>query len=94
MTICRSSPFNPLAAGGALHVRNFLCLTSVAANAFRRGHLAVGPAFQIIVDLSHIDPELLEALNPIGRLRLPEMPIGRPDPDALAFHRAKIFLVA
>lgn len=82
----------PLANGGALHVSNFLCLEFTAASAFRRGHIAIGKGFELIPDLSRIDPELLERLNPIGRLRLPEADIARPDPSALAFHRTSIFL--
>jgi len=82
----------PLAAGGALHVHNFLCLSPAAADAFRRGHLAVGPGLELLADLSRIDPELLERLSPIGRLAVPESPVARPDPEALAFHRSHIFL--
>lgn len=39
--------------------------------AFERGHLTIGPNYSFLVDLQHIDPEFLERLNPIGRLRLP-----------------------
>ncbi|WP_323013565.1 hypothetical protein [Devosia sp.] len=82
----------PLVAGGALHVSNFLCLSPAAANAFHRGHLAVGPGLELLADLSRIDPELLERLNPQGRLRVPDNPLTHPDPQALAFHRHHIFL--
>ena len=82
----------PLVLGGALHVSNFLSLSAQAASAFRGGLLTVGKNLELIADLSRIDPELLESLNPIGRLRAPEPAIAQPDPLALAFHRANIFL--
>jgi predicted restriction endonuclease len=82
----------PLVAGGALHVSNFLCLEQSAALAFRQGHIAIGNRYELLVDLSRLDPELLERLNPPGRLRLPEAGIARPDLSALAYHRANVFL--
>ena len=84
----------PLFAGGALHVSNFLCLEAAAAQAFRRGHVTIGPEYELIVDLSRIDPELLERLNPLGRLNLPGAEVGRPDKAALEFHRSRIFRAA
>ena len=84
----------PLASGGALHVSNFLCLETAAADAFRQGHVSVGKSLGLIVDLSRIDPELLERINPLGRLRLPESEIARPDAAALAYHRHNVFLGA
>lgn len=82
----------PLADGGGLHVSNFLCLSDAAKTAFEAGHLAIGPALELLVDLSRIDPELLERLNPLGRLRQPEGVQAQPDPHALAWHRNAVFL--
>ncbi|ODT77441.1 MAG: hypothetical protein ABS76_27025 [Pelagibacterium sp. SCN 64-44] len=85
-------PIRQRADGGSLHVSNFLCLSPAAANAFQRGHVAVGPGLELLVDLSRVDPELLEKLNPQGRLLVPENPLARPDPLALGFHRQHVFL--
>lgn len=85
-------PIRPLTMGGALHVDNFLCLDGDAGAAFRSGHLAVGPAYQVIADLSRVDPELLEALHPLGRLLRPDPNLSQPDLKAFAFHREHIFL--
>ena len=82
----------PRDAGGELRVGNFLCLSKAADRAFMAGHLTVGRGYEIIVDLSRVDPELLEALNPSGKLALPEDPKAAPDPEALAFHRSRVFL--
>ena len=82
----------PLAAGGVLHVSNFLCLERRAADAFRAGHIAVCPRHELIVDLSRIDPELLERLNPLGKLRLPQSEVAQPMQSALDFHREHVFL--
>ena len=45
--------------------------TLEAIHAFERGHIAIGPRYNFLVDLEFIDPEFLERLNPIGRLRVP-----------------------
>jgi len=84
-------PIKPPMAGGPLHVSNYLCLAKAAAEAFRLGHFAVGPHLELIVDLSRIDPDLVERLNADGRLRAPQEK-ARPDPESLSFHRAEIFL--
>jgi hypothetical protein len=54
--------------------------------AFERGHLAVGPSYNFLVDLEHISPEFLDRLNPIGRLRLPSDPAYAPSQIALTPH--------
>ncbi|MET3923966.1 hypothetical protein [Devosia sp. 2618] len=82
----------PLTAGGMLHVSNFLCLERHAAEAFRDGYISVGPGLELIVDLSQLDPELLERLNPLGKLTLPQVEIAHPDRTAIAFHREHVFL--
>jgi predicted restriction endonuclease len=85
------SAIQPLEAGGTLDVSNFIALSADADIAFQRGHLSVGPDFGLLADLSRIDPELLERLNPNGRLRLPADERAWPNEDRLAFHRADIF---
>lgn len=54
--------------------------------AVERGHLAIGPRYNLLVDLERIDPELAERLNPIGRLRLPEDSALRPSLGAMTPH--------
>jgi hypothetical protein len=60
------------------------CLEAI--HAYERGYLALGPRYNFLVDLERIDPELLEALNPIGRLNLPPDPALRPSQAALTPH--------
>ena len=88
------TPLRPRDAGGSLQVSNFLCLSAEAHRAFEAGHLTIGPGYEIIVDLSRLDPELLTRLNPDGRLALPSDPAAAPDPEGLAFHRSQVFLRA
>jgi hypothetical protein len=57
-----------------------------AIHAYERGHLALGPRYNFLVDLETIDPELLEALNPIGRLATPSDPSFYPSQAALTPH--------
>ena len=85
-------PIRPLSMGGSIHVDNCLCLNKAAAMAFSAGHVGIGRAHGLLVDLSRIDPELLEAFHPLGRLLVPNPELANPDPGALAFHREHIFL--
>ncbi|MEP7239686.1 MAG: hypothetical protein ABI697_02260 [Devosia sp.] len=66
---------------------DFVPATIDAIYAYERGHLALGPTYNFIVDLAAISPELLEQLNPIGRLRLPAPPYPAPSQSAVRAHR-------
>jgi hypothetical protein len=57
-----------------------------AIHAYERGHLALGPRYNFLVDLETIDPEFLERLNPIGRLSAPPDPKIYPSQAALTPH--------
>ena len=57
-----------------------------AIHAYERAHLALGPRYNFLVDLETIDPELLERLNPIGRLTAPSDPAFYPSQAALTPH--------
>jgi hypothetical protein len=61
-----------------------------AIYAYERGHLALGQRHEFIVALDRIDPELLEALAPTGRLRLPDRTMFYPDPELLRAHRLAV----
>lgn len=68
------------------------CLEAI--HAYERGHLALGPRYNFLVDMETIDPELLEALNPIGRLTAPSDPSFYPShiamtPHLIAFMRSR-----
>ena len=47
--------------------------------------------FSIVVDFRQIDPELLERINPDGRLLVSDNPLLCPTPENLAWHRRHIF---
>jgi hypothetical protein len=79
----------PAPDGGTLHPGNFILLSDMAAHAFFLGHVAVWSDFRLVADLSTIDPELLETLNPDGWLTLPNT--NPPDADALRWHRENVF---
>jgi hypothetical protein len=57
-----------------------------AIHAYERGHLALGPRYNFLVDMETIDPELLEALNPLGRLAAPSDPSFYPSQSAMTAH--------
>ncbi|KKB11828.1 hypothetical protein VE25_10685 [Devosia geojensis] len=85
------TPIRPLSEDGPVHVTNCLVLTPPAAEAFEAGHLAVAGDFRVIVDVHRIDPDLLEAINPLGRLAVPQDESLRPDRRHLAWHRRRFF---
>jgi len=74
-----------------LHLNNLLLLSPAAETAFREGHLTIRDDFSLAVDLRRIDPELLERLNPDGRLRVPDNPLLQPSAMNLAWHRRWVF---
>lgn len=74
-----------------LHLNNLLLLSPAAETAFRHGHVTVRDDFSLVVDLRRIDPELLERLNPDGRLHVPVNPLLRPSAINLAWHRRWVF---
>ena len=75
------APAAPMAAG------RLIPAMPDAAYAYERGHLALGSRFEFLVALDRIDPELLERLNPIGRLAMPADPAFAPDSRLLKAHR-------
>ena len=54
--------------------------------AFERGHLAIGPRYNFLIDLEYVDPEFAEGLNPIGRLSMPSDRSLAPSIAALTPH--------
>ena len=56
------------------------------ANAFRNGHIAIGPHYNFLLDWSRIDRDLASRLNDDGHLRLPPEEFF-PNRDALREHR-------
>jgi hypothetical protein len=73
---------NPLATDSALLIP--ACLDAI--HAYERGYIALGPRYNFLVDMETIDPELLEALNPIGRLAAPSDPSFYPSQAAMTGH--------
>lgn len=73
--------------GGAIQASLAIPAVADAIFAYERGHLAIGARGEFLVALDRIAPELLERLNPIGRLALPTDPAFRPSPAALRAHR-------
>jgi hypothetical protein len=74
-----------------LHLNNLLLLSPAAETAFREGHLTIRDDFSLVVDFRRIDPELVERLNPDGRLHVPDNPLLRPWAANLAWHRRWVF---
>lgn len=84
-------PIHPAETGGRLVRSNLLPLVPVAAEAFRDGDFTIGIDFQILPDLSRIDPALLRMLHHSGKVLLPSDRQFVPDADSLHYHRHMIF---
>ncbi len=84
-------PIQPTASGGLQQPDNCIALVESAGNALNRFQITIGEDMQIVADLSRIDPELMEAVNADGRLRLPKARAARPGTDALSWHRQQFF---
>jgi predicted restriction endonuclease len=84
-------PIHPIETGGKLARTNLLPLVPVAAEAFRDGDFTIGIDFQILPDLSRIDPALLRMLHHSGKMLLPADRKFVPNADGLHYHRHIIF---
>jgi predicted restriction endonuclease len=84
-------PVHPVETGGLLGAANLLPLTPEAAQAFRDGDFTIGVDFELLVDLSRIDPALLRLLHHSGKLLLPKDRRFVPDAENLHYHRHTIF---
>lgn len=84
-------PIQPFEIGGQLAAGNLLPLVPDAAQAFRDGDFTIGVDFELIVDLSRIDPDLLRVLHLSGKLLLPEDRRFVPDAESLHYHRHLIY---
>ena len=84
-------PIHPVEAGGALSGGNLIPLVPEAAQALRDGDFSIGVDYELLVDLSRIDPSLLRLLHHSGKLLLPDDRRYVPDADSLHYHRHTIF---
>ncbi len=84
-----AAPIRPIGDGGVPSAGNCIALADDAAEAFSQFHLTIGGDLELIVDLSRIDPELLERLNANGYCRLPADRAARPASAALIWHRKR-----
>ncbi|HEY9012566.1 MAG TPA: hypothetical protein VIN06_16285 [Devosia sp.] len=84
-------PIQPIELGGQLVPNNLLPMVPDAAQAFRDGDFTIGVDFELIVDLSRIDPDLLRVLHHSGKLLLPTDRQFVPDAESLHYHRTTIY---
>lgn len=84
-----AAPIRPVGEGGMVSQDNCVAMDEEAAAAFTQFHMTLGSAYELILDLSKISPDLLERLNANGYARLPGTPDARPATAALDWHRQK-----
>lgn len=84
-------PIQPVELGGKLARSNLLPLVPDAAQAFREGDFTIGVDFELVVDLSRVEPKLLRALHHSGKLLLPKDRLFVPDAESLHHHRHLIY---
>ncbi len=83
-------PIHPVETGGVLGPGNLIPLVPEAAQALRDGDFTIGVDFELLVDLSRIDPALLRLLHHSGKLLLPGDRRFVPDAESLHYHRHTI----
>ena len=84
-------PIHPVEAGGDLAGGNLVPLVPQAAQAFRDGDFSIGVDYELLVDMSRIDPVLLRRLHHSGKLLIPHDRQYVPDAGNLHYHRHTIF---
>lgn len=84
-------PIRPVETGGELAGSNLIPLVPEAAQAFRDGDFSVGVGFELLVDLSRIDPTLLRLMHHSGKLLIPGDRRFVAHADSLHYHRHTIF---
>ena len=84
-------PIHPVETGGALVRNNLLPLVPAAAQAFRDGDFTIGVDFELVVDLSRVDPQLLRMFHHSGKLLVPKDRQFVPDAESLYHHRHLIY---
>jgi predicted restriction endonuclease len=87
----RLVPIRPRDRGGPLHAANYLPMVELAEHAWRAGAISVTETCEFVAVMDRLDPDLLAAMPPDGRLIVPEDPALRPDSAHLAWHRANVF---
>lgn len=83
----RAVPIWPRHFDGPLHVRNYLLLRRDMATIWNAGIVSATDDFHIVAVLAGLEPHLLEAIHPSGRLYVPADPQYRPDRKYLGWHR-------
>ena len=81
----------PVPLGGARHPSNMLALTEPLWPLFSDFALSLGPAGEIMADLSLVPPGIRRVLNPGGRLRWNGDAAERPREKFLAWHREQFW---
>jgi predicted restriction endonuclease len=81
----------PRERGGPLHAGNYLPMVERAERAWLTGGISVTDQYELVAVLDRLDPELLAAMPPDGKLIVPRDPALRPDPEHLAYHWTYVF---
>jgi len=87
----RLVPIRPREMGGPLHASNYLPMVELAERAWLTGGISATDDLEIVAVMDRLDPDLLAAMPPNGRLVVPADAALRPDIGHLAYHRSYIF---
>lgn len=87
----RLVPIRPREMGGPLHASNYLPMVEMAEHAWLTGGIAVTDDLEFVAVMDRLDPDLLSAMPPNGKLIVPSDPALRPDAEYLAYHRTYVF---
>lgn len=81
----------PLWAGGEANPGNCFAFSQRAEDAFAHFHFTVGGNGEVIVNHACMDAELIEAINPVGRMGFAQNSVHKPQQRFLAWHREQFF---
>jgi len=89
----QAAHIRPVEHKGPDSVRNGIALSGTLHWMFDRGLIAVGPPpkYELLLTRKGLPHEVLRMINPERRLRVPDLPLLRPAPVFLEFHRSEIF---
>lgn len=87
----RLVPIRPREMGGPLHASNYLPMVELAERAWLTGGLSVTEDLEFVAVMDRLDPDLLAAMPPNGKLIVPDDLALRPDAEHLAYHRTYVF---
>ncbi len=89
----QAAHIKPVAKSGPDSMRNGLALCQTAHWMFDRGLISIADDYTLLLREGAIPGDFLHIINEDQRLKVPDMPLHRPHPNFLKYHREQVFRV-